>query len=62
MHDQTCPRCEHRLKTWHELSADQKFLAERLPASAEFSAEQRKKHRFCVRCWFEAVYEKLLQT
>jgi len=39
------------LKTWMELSEEQQMLAKRLPASAEFPAEQRKKHRFCTRCW-----------
>lgn len=41
------------LKRWDELNDEQKFLAERLPVSAEYSAAERKKHRFCTRCWFE---------
>lgn len=41
------------MKTWDELTDEQKFLVERMPASAEFILEQRKKHRFCDRCWFE---------
>ena len=49
-----CPRCGHRLKTWSELSEDERMLAERLSASAEFPIETRKKHRFCTRCWYEA--------
>jgi hypothetical protein len=54
-----CPRCHSaRLKTWDELDDEQKFLAERLPLSAEFSIEQRKKHRFCERCWFEEIGEQ----
>lgn len=54
--ERMCPKCHHRkMKTWEELSGEQKFLAERLPSSAEFSVEQRKKHRFCERCWFEDV-------
>lgn len=53
MNNHQCPRCLHRLKNWHELTEDQKFLVERLPASAEFAPAQRKKHRFCERCWFE---------
>jgi hypothetical protein len=49
-----CPGCDGSiLKTWDELDEDQKFLAERLPASAEYSPAERKKHRFCTRCWFE---------
>jgi len=51
-----CPRCHHpRMKSWRDLTAEQKFLAERLPKSAEFTREQRKKHRFCERCWFEKI-------
>ncbi len=52
--EKMCPECHHaKMKTWEELSDEQKFLAERLPLSAEFSSKQRKKHRFCERCWFE---------
>jgi len=51
-----CPRCGSAvLKRWDELGDDQKFLAERLPASAEYSERERRKHRFCARCWFEEV-------
>lgn len=51
-----CPKCgESRMKTWDELTDEQKFLAERLPASAEFTSDKRKKHRFCDRCWFEDI-------
>jgi len=54
--EKMCPKCHHpKMKSWEELSGEQKFLAERLPGSAEFSLEQRKKHRFCERCWFEDV-------
>jgi Zn-finger nucleic acid-binding protein len=49
-----CPQCGGaRLKRWDELTDEQKFLVERLPASAEYTKEERKKHRFCTRCWFE---------
>lgn len=41
------------MKSWEELSEEQKMLAERLPASAELSLEQRKKNQFCPRCWHE---------
>jgi ribosomal protein S27AE len=54
--EQICPKCgSHRLKAWHDLTADEKFLAERLPLSTEYTAAERKKHRFCTRCWFEEV-------
>jgi len=41
------------MKTWSELSDEQKFLVDRFPASAEFSKKERQKHRFCTKCWFE---------
>lgn len=53
-YEKLCPKCQHpKLKTWQELSDEQKFLVERLPLSADFRIEERKKHRFCERCWFE---------
>jgi len=52
--EKICPRCDaHKMKAWAELSDEQKMLVERLPLSAEFTLSQRKKHRFCTRCWFE---------
>lgn len=49
-----CPKCGRRgLKGWNDLTDDEHLLAERLPASADFTREQRKKHRFCTRCWYE---------
>jgi hypothetical protein len=57
--EKMCQKCHHpKMKTWQDLSDEQKFLAERLPLSAEYSLEQRKKHRFCERCWFEEVRQK----
>ncbi len=54
--DKTCPQCgAPKLINWKNLTDDQKFLVERLPKNTEFSPEQRKKHRFCERCWFEVV-------
>ena len=49
-----CPNCgAAKMKNWNDLNDEQKFLVERLPLNAEFTREQRKKHRFCERCWFE---------
>ena len=56
IHDsqKTCPRCQSpKMKNWDELDDEQKMLAERLPLSAEYSPEIRKKHGFCTKCWFE---------
>jgi len=53
-----CPRCgSSGLKRWDELDDEQKFLVERLPGSADSQPKERKKHRFCVRCWFEEMVE-----
>jgi len=42
-----------KTKDWPELNDDEKFLAARLPMSAEYTPEERKKHRYCTRCWYE---------
>lgn len=50
----SCPKCHFpKMKNWAELNADQQFIAERLPASVEYTKAERKKHRFCEQCWFE---------
>ncbi len=47
-----CPKCDYqRLKTWNELSDDERMVVKVKPS--EFTLQERKKHRFCVRCWFE---------
>lgn len=57
-----CPRCgSPKMKSWDELTEDQKFLIEKMPLSADFTPEERKKHRFCERCLFERI-EKDNQT
>ena len=54
MNEKICPKCYYpQMKSWEELTDDQKFFAEKLPLNTDFSLEQRKKHRFCERCWFE---------
>ena len=54
--EKICPNCGAlKMKNWSDLTDEQKFLVERLPLNSEFSAEQRKKHRFCERCWFEEI-------
>jgi ribosomal protein S27AE len=51
-----CPRCgSMRLKRWEDLARDEQIAAERLPSSAQFTVEHRKKHRFCTRCWYETA-------
>jgi hypothetical protein len=59
--EKTCPQClSVKLKSWTELTDEQKFLVERLPRNTEFTPDERKKHRFCDRCWFEEITPKLL--
>jgi hypothetical protein len=55
-HDK-CPRCHSgRLRGWRELDAEERELALRLPASADYSlAERQARHRWCRRCWYETA-------
>jgi hypothetical protein len=49
-----CPRCEGRLRSWDELSDEEREMIKRLPASADYSLDERKaRRRWCTRCWFE---------
>jgi ribosomal protein S27AE len=57
--EKTCPQCGSlMIKGWDALTEDQRFLAERLPMSADYTPEERKKHRYCTRCWFETADEE----
>jgi ribosomal protein L32 len=50
-----CPRCgAERLQGWSELGEEEQSIVRRLPASADYSLEERKaRHRWCNRCWYE---------
>ena len=49
-----CPKCDYKkLKTWDELTEDEKMAAKVQPS--KFALKQRLKHRFCVRCWYEEI-------
>jgi len=50
-----CPRCDApRLRSWSELDEAEREVVSRLPASADFSIEERvTRHLWCVRCWHE---------
>jgi len=54
--DRSCPRCyEGTLRLWDELSDDEREVVRRLPASADYTADEREQmHRWCTRCWFES--------
>lgn len=52
----TCPNCgSTKFKTWNDLTDDEKFLVEKLSDKSEQNDEQRKKQRFCSRCFFRLV-------
>lgn len=52
---EACPRCGvGRLRAWDELSAEEREIVRRLPASASFTLDERiARHRWCPRCWHE---------
>ena len=54
---QTCPRCDKRgMKSWSELTDEEREMVKRLPLSASYSLEERQaSHRWCTRCWYEAT-------
>lgn len=43
------------MERWTDLTDEEKFLAERLPMSSDFSAAEREKHFFCPCCWLEII-------
>jgi ribosomal protein S27AE len=51
-----CPRCgAESLKSWAQLNEEERLVVARLPAAAEYSESERRRHRWCPRCWYEAV-------
>ncbi len=52
-----CPRCgTERLRPWSELSDEEREVVRRLPASADYSLDERKaRHLWCTRCWHETT-------
>lgn len=53
-----CPRCRmERLRAWSELTDEEREVVRRLPASADYSIDERTtaRHRWCPRCWHEAM-------
>lgn len=52
--EKICPRCDApRLKSWGELNDEEKDMIERLGIMRS-GREERKKHRYCTRCWFSS--------
>ena len=58
--EKICPRCAApKMKSWEDLTDEQKFLVERLPLNTAFTPDERKKHRFCERCFFEETEKEI---
>lgn len=61
--NQGCPRCDYPImKAWDDLSDDDRFVVERIPGPHDVLPEQRKKHRFCKRCFFEDIGKNEVHT
>jgi hypothetical protein len=42
------------LRTWDELSDEEREVVMRLPASADYDASERQNmHLWCTQCWYE---------
>lgn len=56
-HADRCTRCgDGRLRSWDELTEEEREVTRRLAESADYSTEERRlRHRWCVRCWHEAI-------
>ncbi|HEX8746560.1 MAG TPA: hypothetical protein VF717_05115 [Pyrinomonadaceae bacterium] len=52
-----CSRCgEGRMRSWDELTEEEREVTRRLPASMDYVPEERRtRHRWCTRCWHEAT-------
>ena len=63
-HQDQCPRCDAgHLRAWNRLSEEEREVVRRLPASADFSIEERAdQHRWCTRCWYEETAGAELDT
>jgi hypothetical protein len=44
------------MKSWYELSDEEREIVKRLPLSTSYPLDERKAtHRWCTRCWYEAT-------
>ncbi|MBD0371164.1 MAG: hypothetical protein ICV60_10045 [Pyrinomonadaceae bacterium] len=52
-----CARCgEGRLRSWQELTEEEREVTRRLPAYADYTEDERRtRHRWCTRCWHEEI-------
>jgi len=56
-HDKRCTRCgEGTIKSWSELSDEEREVVKRLPAAADLEGEElQTMPQWCTRCWYESV-------
>lgn len=51
--EDACPRCgANRLRSWHELSEEEREVVRRL-YGVDANEERGRRLRWCVRCWHE---------
>jgi hypothetical protein len=44
------------MRSWDELTEEEREVTRRLPANTDYSPEERRaRHRWCTRCWHEAA-------
>ena len=50
-----CKRCgEGTLKSWSELTEEEREVVKRLPGAADYKADERQAmQQWCTRCWNE---------
>jgi hypothetical protein len=42
------------MRSWSELTDEEREVVRRLPASADYALEVRQgSHQWCTRCWYE---------
>ena len=52
--EDACPRCgASRLRSWRELSEEERELVRRLYKPGDAEGERARCSRWCVRCWYE---------
>ena len=62
--ERQCRRCATgHLRGWGELNDEEREVVKRLPASADYSIEERAaRHRWCTRCWYEDTGRELREV
>jgi hypothetical protein len=60
--DKRCARCgEGQVKSWSELTDEEREVVKRLPSTADYeAAELETMPQWCTRCWHESVCDETL--